>query len=618
MNTAKTYLDKLKKHLYSKKYKNIGEPFIPDSAIISPYQLDALIGDSVALTSQIKSLKQYGKLLTYACHIPESPISHFISGHPNSCVDGLEWFKPMCDIRVISNNDQERITQMLQLWKSVPGKNDHLDDQQAAFDLMKELPNFDPDLMHFFLNDHNLHEYEIQVAGILLRLFPRMDTFLGEFHNWRSRGLTIPLLLACNYMPHILDWVPEALSQESSSKSFSTLIISMNLATSPEDVKSILMDLSDQDINESSGQKIAQLLDRVAILMRVKSNGLETYDLDTCLHSFPNLQAADIPDIWSNIKNSIECSFPPSLLATPVTKPLQDTWGYPSLTYQVTGDGMTLRFSENKLQWIPFKKHPCICSQVDSHLHRGSLAVTPFRLQSILQKTGEIVLGEEITHIMMFPMQASNYISKLPLDFQRDYNGMCANKKFMLSLMDNEEKFTINKEGVLEFIQKFCDRQRSIPNEHSVFRQPHHVLAWKLETPTRIIAYHEDTTDVNVENLVPHRIRKVVLEEKSPIKGCCHIHTTDEVDLRNIRESLLFFYNNNLISSSTIPQKKTSGVPLSAHVIEEAVVCFIKEPPQAHTTILQLNQSTPWEKDKIDSRSLFHDIIFPPYRFLLF
>ena len=618
MNTAKTYIDKLKKHLHSKACKSIGDPFVPNSVIISPYQLDALLGDSVALTSHIKTLKQYGKLLTYACHFPESPISHFISGHPNSCVDGLEWFKPMCEVYTLSSKDQGRITKMLQLWKASPENTDHLDDQRSAFALLKELPNFDPDLMHFFLNSQKLRGYEVHVAGVLLRLFPTMDTFLDQFHNWRSHGLTLPLLLACDRMPHILDWVPEELSNEASAKSFSTLILSMNHAHSPDDVKSILMDLSDQDINEASGQRIAQLLDRVAILMRVKSNGWETYDLNTSLQSFPDLQTADLPDIWSNIKNAIECSFPPSLLATLVTRPLRDTWGYPSLTYQVTGDGMTLRFSENKLQWVSCKKHPCNCTVVESHLHRGSISVTPYRLQSILQKTGEIILGDEITHVMMFPMQASRYISKLPVDFQSDYSGMCANKKFMLSLMDNEEKFTLNKEGVLEFIQKFSDNQRCIPTDHTTFRHPHHVLAWKLETPTRVVAYSDEISEVNMDNLIPHMIRKVVIDEKSPIKGCCHIHTTEDVEIRNIRDSLLFFYNHNLISSNPTPQKKTSGVALSAHVVEEAITCFIKEPPAAHTTILQLNQSTPWEKDQIDSRSLFDNVLFPPCRFLLF
>lgn len=188
----------------------------------------------------------------------------------------------------------------------------------------------------------------------------------------------------------------------------------------------------------------------------------------------------------------------------------------------------------------------------------------------------------------------------------------------MLSLMDNEEKFTLNKEGVLEFIQKFSDNQRCIPTDHTTFRHPHHVLAWKLETPTRVVAYSDEISEVNMDNLIPHMIRKVVIDEKSPIKGCCHIHTTEDVEIRNIRDSLLFFYNHNLISSNPTPQKKTSGVALSAHVVEEAITCFIKEPPAAHTTILQLNQSTPWEKDQIDSRSLFDNVLFPPCRFLLF
>ena len=78
---------------------------------------------------------------------------------------------------------------------------------------------------------------------------------------------------------------------------------------------------------------------------------------------------------------------------------------------------------------------------------------------------------------------------------------------------------------------------------------------------------------------------------------------------------MLFFYNNNLISSGHTLAKKNEGVPLSANVIEEALVCFIKEPPQAQTTLLELNQSTPWEKDNVDPRSFYCNLFFPPCRF---
>jgi len=619
MNTAKTYIEKLKKHLHSKKVKGVGDPFVPNSVIISPSELDSLLGDSIALTCQIKSLTQYSRLLTYACHVPESPISQFISGHPDSCVDGLEWFKPLCGIYTITPQDKARITEMIRVWKSISKTRTNMSDQELSFALLQELPNFDSDLMHFFLNDQTLYGYDVHVGSVLLRLYPERDVFLEEFYKWRSRGLTIPLMLACDNMPDILHWVPAELAKESSAVSFSSLIDAMNHADSPDEVKGILMKLSDQDMNETSGQIIAQLLDRVAILMRVKSNGWETYNLDRCLQSFPDLHTADVPDIWSNIKNAIECSFPPSLLATPITRPPMDTWGYPSLTYQVTGDGMTLRFSENKLKWIPVRRYSCQCMNPDLQFSKGFQPATPYRLQSVLQKVGEIVLGNEITHVMMFPMQASKYVSRFPPELQTDYNTLCARKSFMLSVMDNEENLSINKEGVLEFIQRFHDTQKAIPKHHTKFRAPHQVLAWKLETPTRVVVYNEtqEAADMNVDELIPHKIQKVVLDEKSPIKGCCHIHVTEGVDVNNIRESLLFFYNNNLIPSNTQPalQKKSAMTPLSAHVVEEAIVCFIKEPPKVNTSELELNQSTPWEKDQIDSRSLFHDIIFPPCRF---
>ena len=84
--------------------------------------------------------------------------------------------------------------------------------------------------------------------------------------------------------------------------------------------------IATQDPQRETPARIALALDRLAVLMRVKSNAPSdepaAHSLDLQLQAFPrpssDCQPQDwvtaIPALWSTIKRSIESSLPPSLL----------------------------------------------------------------------------------------------------------------------------------------------------------------------------------------------------------------------------------------------------------------------------------------------------------------
>jgi hypothetical protein len=69
-----------------------------------------------------------------------------------------------------------------------------------------------------------------------------------------------------------------------------------------------------QDHTSPTAQAIAATLDRLAVLMGVKSNAELEHDLSVSLAGFPQLDTVEIPDAWALLKPALEQAFPPSCL----------------------------------------------------------------------------------------------------------------------------------------------------------------------------------------------------------------------------------------------------------------------------------------------------------------
>jgi hypothetical protein len=143
--------------------------------------------------------------------------------------------------------------------------------------------------------------------------------------TWRNQGLLHVLALAAVQMPTLADWFPPPLQdllEESSAvtEGLATLLDRLPSARSETDAAGIIEAFIASQAPHAStqvAQSIARTVDRLAVLMRVKSNAGDDeadHSLDTCLDVFPPLEALETYDIWAQLKPALERTIPPSLL----------------------------------------------------------------------------------------------------------------------------------------------------------------------------------------------------------------------------------------------------------------------------------------------------------------
>ena len=193
------------------------------------------------------------------------------------------------------------------------------------------MPHFDRDLTAFYLRDKCAHEYELYVAHSQLRLCPAHRlTLLEEFMRpwasaWRNQGLLHVLAVAAVNMPALHDWFPDPGVEDlpvgkdelAAKDGLANLLHHLPHARSESDAVGMLETfIATQRPAARTAQAIARTIDRLAILMRVKSNADHEpgHDLDACLDAFPPLENLDAPDIWARVKPALEQAIPPSIL----------------------------------------------------------------------------------------------------------------------------------------------------------------------------------------------------------------------------------------------------------------------------------------------------------------
>jgi hypothetical protein len=164
---------------------------------------------------------------------------------------------------------------------------------------------------------------------------------LADLHNhlksWRNQGLLHVLSVAALNMPELSDWFPpDMCSLHDDNKDACSLHECLRaLSKTPRDHARIIGDfIATQDPASPTSQHIALTLDRLAILMSVKSDAsLESdHDLGAALQHFPHLESLEPQDVWTRIKPALVRSLPPSVLRVdPVcakkrAKQVKGTW----------------------------------------------------------------------------------------------------------------------------------------------------------------------------------------------------------------------------------------------------------------------------------------------------
>jgi hypothetical protein len=243
------------------------------------------------------------------------------------------------------------------------------------------------------------------------------------------------------------------------------------------------------------------------------------------------------------------------------------------------------------------------------------------RLNEIVARIGEICLSPELAHVMLFPGYALAYASSphwqgchnspssteatlQVKDFPQTCRELCYDPTCILLAMDESDptiSHYLSQAG--KFISKFQSDCLPIPIT-TTSHQPIHVCAWKLESPARVCLYTGENlpsmASVETATFSPHTISKILREERSkrPTPSRIHLVTQDDLSPNAIRASLLHYAQTALTSQGECIQENHA----LDHTIEEAVACLIHAPTSNHTQT-KLNQSPPWDKHDIDSRS---------------
>jgi len=283
----------------------------------------------------LKILRQYTKLLLQACHDRNHPVAHAqpLSNSPAACQDALQWFAHLAQpCRGLDGAASARIAQLLQLHAACQPPLAQTP-QEQAYALALSLPHYDRDLTAFYLQPDHLPrmEYELDVAHSILRLHApaTLDDLRARLPVWRTQGLLHVLSLAAAHMPEPADWpAPD-------NASLAHCLEALQRAPR-EHAKTIESFIATQDLATPAGLAVADALDRLAILMDVKSDAAEgDHDLARALAAFPSL--IDAPaDAWCSLKPALERALPPSVLrldpawarkrAKPGTTTAKGTW----------------------------------------------------------------------------------------------------------------------------------------------------------------------------------------------------------------------------------------------------------------------------------------------------
>ena len=164
----------------------------------------------------------------------------------------------------------------------------------------------------------NTPEYELRVAHSIMRLHDpaTLEDLQANLKTWRSQGLLHVLRVAALNMPTLAHWFPVDTPDPDKDISACSLVYCLeSLLTTPAKYAHTIESFIDtQDPDSHTSQAIAVTIDRLAVLMGVKSNAELNHDLSVSLAGFPQLDTLEAHDVWPLLKPALEQALPPSCL----------------------------------------------------------------------------------------------------------------------------------------------------------------------------------------------------------------------------------------------------------------------------------------------------------------
>ena len=556
------------------------------------------------MVNQIKVLHQYTELVAEAAR-GHGPHAFALYGGPEACVDGLEWMAPLC-LPVEPPSALEDYHEHLAIWRANnPGD---FTNAEAAFHVHQGYVVEDPHMTRLLVSliMPDAKEYDRAIAGNILRARPSsFQEFHSDFLGWRDACMYHPVCLAAQNMPRAENWMPQNLLHE--GHDWQELLDEFNQFgfCTGHRLAEVCEKLSDR--SPELNNHICGVLDRVAILMRVKSNHVTSIageappTLDDVLsklqfQSDPLSPYTHSLKMWGTLKPTLEASLPPSLMCQGMCSFRHDTWSCPTLTLQVTNEtAQTLHIHSGPLKWE--KKEDCFPIRVGAGLN-------PDRFQDIIARMGESASCPEVAHMMLSPDTLSMYLSGEPNEGLSPLDAQLFNDRSRV-LRSMDEGFSGDSPAFTNCIRALVSCLPSIRPE--TFPTPLSILAWRIDCPPRIILYTGESENVDLAATPPHALPKVVIPEKIPkrtVSGISMLSDTGD-SMQSLRSCIVQdlvvsgqgFGDHSMHQVSSRPKQMS----FTSTTLAEAITVFACQPPGEHS-VLRVGESATWDKDHIDDR----------------
>ena len=556
---------------------------------------DLPYGSLWSLINHIKVLHQYIDLLSEAAS-GEGVHAPLLWGTKEACTHGLEWFAPLLDDGGPPSSNEYK--KHVDIWRQAnPGL---YSDAEAAYLVHQGYLVEDRNMTKFLVSKltREFKEYEVDVAGSILRARPSsFEEFSNQFREWRDNGLYHTLCLAARNMPSVKHWVPHTLVHE--GEDWQGLLDEFNSSSSCSRDRMAEICEKLEDRTPLFSNNICSLLDRVAILMRVKSNAESDLDTDLSLLQFPQPGSSYSSPLqnWGSLRGILERAIPPSLMCPSLYPPNKGAWGFRRLDLK-TGD--RLRINTGPITWMD-KEEMERCKKHSSGL--------PDRLYDILTRMGDAATSPEMAHLMLSPetlfrILAGEAVEKSSMpDF--------TDRKFIInSMLNSRLGFSMHREACLNRLLECMPGVKKTD-----LSSPMHLLAWRMDCPPRAILYHGNTGDVNLGEAPPYLLPKSVHPDKVPNRTLSGISilpapsNKDEVHTAVracIAEEVvgphssfsLHPHHKVVLRNPALPQQTTQHTMTT---LAEAV-SFFTGPAPPKLSEVALNTSAPWEDEHVDDR----------------
>ena len=601
----------------------------PDAVHTTIPTIQTGLGSVWKISNDLRILNQYTRVLRDACKT-----HFFLTGESATCVEGLEWFFPLTlPIQEIPEPDQSSVREFIQTCASVGG---FASLGEAAFEAHRSVRRPDRRVTQFLVQQHfpglASKNYEIDVCACMLaRPSLTYQAWLEEFPRWRETGLYYPLILASVHMPTLGFWVPPQVHHTRVAASFWECLESLRNPLA--DHTAPLADLADAWMADTSGTAdvISGTLDRLAVLMGVKSNG-PNFCLAEVLKNFSETvpasdhgaPSADMHaqnyQAWHGLKQSIEETFPPSILSLPLVKPKRDTWGFRRLTLcvQPTDAAPIVAFAERTLEHVSPQQVSHLLAHTYSppHIKECMLHQTSQRIQEVLWRLGEVATSPHVSLCMLKPDVALASVGMPHSEQAHHQLGQRMQLGVVLDSMQGKPPLQREAAECYTAYTQSLDAGMPEPVLHYL-PTTEKILLWRLDIPPRAIIYvGRDLQNVDIYSESFHNLEKIMVNNTVPSKmiACgmarATASTTEECArqaLRNYAKTGLSTNPANTVLITKTETESESGekirqtTPVISTTLAESVASLSLTKPSNLTTC-KIGESCAWKEDGIDPR----------------